>query len=71
MCLWEKTFRVLLVQKYERKKKKERKRKEKNIDHMTGQTGAKFTRCVALFLGKAEGELAKLVQSFNRSTLNE
>ena len=35
------------------KRKKEKKRKRRIIDHIIGQKGAKFSCCVALFLGEA------------------
>ena len=41
------------VKKWQRKKK-ERKRKEKNDKHMIRQKGAKFLRCVTVFLDETE-----------------
>ena len=51
-----------------RKKKREEKKREKSLITWLDKKGAKFARCVAVFLGEAEWKLPKLVQSFNRST---
>ena len=37
-----------------KRKKKRGKEKRKITDHMIGQKGAKFARCVTVFFGEAE-----------------
>ena len=43
-----------LLDKNGKRKKKEKKKRRKITDHLIGQKGAKFARCVAVFLGEAE-----------------
>ena len=49
--LGEKMCQLLDKKGKERNKQKKVKEKTKVIDHMFGQKGAKFSRCVAVFLG--------------------
>ena len=58
-----------LLDKNGKREKKEKKGKEENYWSLDWtKKGAKFARCLAVFLGEAEWKLTKLVQSFNRST---
>ena len=53
--------KLLLVEKKE--KKREEKKRENYWSHDGIKKGAKFSRCVAVFLGEAEWKLTKLVSS--------